>query len=137
MRAMINIMREIRVSIGHGTDAGQKLVAYSDRMERLLDDMDALKEDLKELKAEIKNDGFNVRALTKLVTIRRNRKTAEVETELLNDLLLYAHATGTPLDCVPPGEDAAAPASSPPSPQASAPRDETMPPWRDDPAASE
>ncbi|QLH37992.1 MAG: DUF2312 domain-containing protein [Defluviicoccus sp.] len=129
------------MSIGYGTDAGQKLVAYSDRMERLLDDMDALKEDLKELKAEIKNDGFNVRALTKLVTIRRNRKTAEVETELLNDLLLYAHATGTPLDCVPPGEDTAEPASSSPSSpavsQAPAPRDETMPPWRDDPAASE
>jgi uncharacterized protein (UPF0335 family) len=91
--------------IGHGTAAGEKLTQYSERMERLLDDMDALKEDLKELKAEIKNDGFNVRALSKLVTIRRNKKTAEVEAELLNDLVLYAHATGTPLDVAVPGDE--------------------------------
>ena len=91
--------------IGHGTDAGAKLTAYSERMERLLDDMDALKEDLKELKAEIKSDGFNVRALSKLVTIRRNKRTAEVEAELLNDLVLYAHATGTTLDVVVPEEE--------------------------------
>lgn len=96
--------RERPLTIGHGTAAGEKLTAYSERMERLLDDMDALKEDLKELKAEIKNDGFNVRALTKLVTIRRNRRTAEVEAELLNDLVLYAHATGTPLDVAMPEE---------------------------------
>lgn len=93
---------------GQSTDAGAKLTAYSERMERLLDDMDALKEDIKELKAEIKNDGFNVRALSKLVTIRRNKKTAEVEAELLNDLVLYAHATGTPLDVALPGDQVSA-----------------------------
>lgn len=98
------------MSIGQGTTAGEKLTAYSERMERLLDDMDGLKADLKELKAEIKNDGFNVRALAKLVTIRRNRKTAEVEAELLNDLMLYAHATGTPLDLSVPGDPAPGPA---------------------------
>lgn len=95
--------------IGHGTDAGAKLTAFSERMERLLDDMDALKEDLKELKAEIRNDGFNVRALSKLVTIRRNKKTAEIEAELLNDLVLYAHATGTPLDVAMPGDEVSPP----------------------------
>lgn len=94
---------------GQSTDAGAKLTAYLERMERLLDDMDALKEDMKELKAEIKNDGFNVRALNKLVTIRRNKKTAEVEAEMLNDLVLYAHATGTPLDVAFP-EDEVSPA---------------------------
>lgn len=97
--------RRILLVTGQSTDAGVKLRAYSERMERLLDDMDALKEDIKELKAEIKNDGFNVRALSKLVTIRRNKKTAEVEAELLNDLVLYAHATGTPLDVAFPGDE--------------------------------
>lgn len=116
------------MTIGHGTDAGAKLTAFSERMERLLDDMDALKEDLKQLKAEIKGDGFNVRALTKLVTIRRNKRTAEVESELLNDLLLYAHATGTPLDFTPPGDD-----EPPATPRAS----ETSPPWRTDPSVDE
>ena len=97
---------------GNGTSAGEKLTAYSERMERLLDEMDGMKEDLKELKAEIKNDGFNVRALSKLVTIRRNKRTAEVEAELLNDLVLYAHATGTPLDLVMP-EESESPAPTP------------------------
>jgi uncharacterized protein (UPF0335 family) len=89
---------------GDGTSAGEKLAAYSERMERLLDEMDGLKEDLKELKIEIKNDGFNVRALSKLVTIRRNKWTAEIAAALMNDLVLYAHATGTPLDLVAPDE---------------------------------
>ncbi|MER2635164.1 MAG: GapR family DNA-binding domain-containing protein [Rhizobiaceae bacterium] len=87
-------------------DASQKLAAYAERMERLACDMDALKEDLKELKAEIKSDGFNVRAPAKLVTIRRDKRTAEIEAELLNDLLLYAHATGTPIDVTAAGEGA-------------------------------
>jgi uncharacterized protein (UPF0335 family) len=96
---------------GNGTSAGEKLTAYSERMERLLDEMDGMKDDLKELKAEIKNDGFNVRALSKLVTIRRNKRTAEVEAELMNDLVLYAHATGTPLDLAMP-EDSEAPTTA-------------------------
>ena len=93
------------MTVGNGTNAGDKLTTYSERMERLLDEIDGLKEDLKELKAEIKNDGFNVRALSKLVTIRRNKRTAEIEAELMNDLVLYAHATGTPLDLVMPEEE--------------------------------
>lgn len=97
------------MTIGNGTGAGDKLTSYSERMERLLDDMDALKEDLKQLKSEIKNDGFNVRALSKLVTIRRSKRTAEVEAELLNDLVLYAHATGTPLELAAPADDMPAP----------------------------
>jgi uncharacterized protein (UPF0335 family) len=103
---------EISVTVGNGTNAGDKLTTYSERMERLLDEIDGLKEDLKELKAEIKNDGFNVRALSKLVTIRRNKRTAEIEAELMNDLVLYAHATGTPLDLVMPDEESTSQAQS-------------------------
>jgi uncharacterized protein (UPF0335 family) len=108
---------ELSVTVGNGTSTGDKLTTYSERMERLLDDMDGLKEDLKELKAEIKNDGFNVRALSKLVTIRRNKRTAEIEAELMNDLVLYAHATGTPLDLVMPEEES--------TPKADAPRSDS------------
>ncbi len=84
--------------IGRNTAAGEKLIAYADRIERLLDEIDGLKQDLKDLKAEAKGEGFNVQALTKLVTIRRNKGRADSEAEFLNDLVLYAHATGTPLD---------------------------------------
>lgn len=85
------------MTIGRNTEAGDKLLSYAERMENLLDQMDGLKDDLKDLKAEAKADGFNVQALTRLVGIRRN-DAADKETELLNDLMLYAHATGTELE---------------------------------------
>lgn len=84
--------------IGRNTAAGEKLTSYADRIERLLDEIDGLKQDLKDVKAEALGEGFNVQALTKLVAIRRNKKRADAEAMLLNDLVLYAHATGTPLD---------------------------------------
>lgn len=91
--------------IGRNTDAAEKLTAYAQRMERLQEEIEALREDLKQLKAEARGDGFNVQALTKLVSIRRNKKSADKESELLSDLVLYAYATGTPLDVVMPDED--------------------------------
>ncbi|MBL8659868.1 MAG: DUF2312 domain-containing protein [Rhodospirillales bacterium] len=101
------------MSIGINTAAGEKLTSYAERMERLLDDIDALKDDLKDLKSQIKGDGYNVPALTRLVAIRRNKRRADLEAELLNDLILYAHATGTPLD-IAFGDDE--PRETPPAP---------------------
>jgi uncharacterized protein (UPF0335 family) len=107
------LVKEHGVSIGINTAAGEKLTSYAERMERLLDDIDALKDDLKDLKAQIKGDGYNVVALTRLVAIRRNKRRADLEAELLNDLILYAHATGTPLDVAFAGDDEA---EAPPAP---------------------
>ena len=101
--------KETNVSIGQNTAAGQQLTAYIERMERLIDEIDGLKDDLKDLKAEAKGNGFNVQALTKLIAIRRNKRRAEMEAELLNDLVLYAHAIGMPLDLVMPADDEPAP----------------------------
>jgi uncharacterized protein (UPF0335 family) len=89
------------VSIGQNTTAAEKPTALLERMERLLDEIDGLKEDLKDLKdlkGQAKDEGFNVAALVRLVAICRNKGRVDQENELLNDLLLYAHATGTPLD---------------------------------------
>ncbi|WP_188260848.1 DUF2312 domain-containing protein [Azospirillum tabaci] len=72
---------------------------FADRMERLLDEIDGLKEDLKELRAEVKGAGFNVKALDKLVAIRR-KDTNDKEAEFINDLILYANVTGTRLGVV-------------------------------------
>ena len=90
--------------IGRNTEAATKLLSFAERLERLEDEMDALREDLKQVKAEAKAEGFNVRALGRLVSIRRNKKRADLEAELLNDLALYAHATGTPFDLAFPDE---------------------------------
>jgi uncharacterized protein (UPF0335 family) len=86
------------VSIGHNTTAAEKLTAFLDRMEHMLDEIDGLKDDLKDLKAQARDEGVNVAALVRLVAMRRNKRLASQENELLNDLVLYAHATGTPLD---------------------------------------
>ena len=78
-------------------EAKEKLLAYVDRLERLYDDLAAVKADIKELKDEIKGDGFNVRALAKLATLRGDKRKQEAEAELISDLLLYAHTAGTEL----------------------------------------
>lgn len=83
------------------SSAADQLKQFAERMERLMDEIDGLKADLKDLRGEAKAAGFNVRALDKLVAIRR-KDAGEQEAELLNDLMLYAHATGTPLDIVMP-----------------------------------
>lgn len=80
------------------TDAAEKIGAYLDRIERLLDEIDGLKDDLKDVKAQARDEGFNVAALVRLVAIRRDKRRASQENELLNDLVLYAHAAGLPLD---------------------------------------
>lgn len=95
-------------TIGRNTAAGQKLLSYAERIERLQDEIDGLKGDLKDLKAEAKAEGFNVVALQRLVAIRRNKRRMESESELLNDLMLYAHATGTPFDLAFPEDEAPA-----------------------------
>jgi len=72
---------------------------YAARMERLLDEIDGLKSDLKDLRAEVKGSGLNVKALDKLVAIRR-KDTSDKEAEVINDLILYADVTGTRLNVV-------------------------------------
>ena len=96
------------VSIGQNTAAAAKLTALLERMEHLLDEIDGLKDDLKDLKGQAKDEGFNVAALVRLLAIRRNKGRVDQENEFLNDLLLYAHATGTPLDIAFVDDSAAA-----------------------------
>lgn len=93
------------MSIGKGTQAGDRLKTLIERWANLLDQIDGLKDDLKDLKGEVKNEGFNVRALEKLVAMQRKDGAADKEVELLNDLVIYAHAAGMPLDLMGPIED--------------------------------
>jgi uncharacterized protein (UPF0335 family) len=86
------------VTIAQGTLSADKLIAYVERLEHLLDEIEGLKDDLKDLKAQARDEGFNVAALMRLVAIRRNKHRASMENELLNDLVLYAHRVGAPLD---------------------------------------
>lgn len=93
------------MSIGRNTEAGERLKQYLERWANLLDQIDGLKDDLKDLKNEIKGYGLNIKAMEKLVAIQRKDGAADKEVELLNDLMIYAHASGTPLDLAPIEED--------------------------------
>lgn len=93
------------MSIGQNTAATERLTSFLERLEHLLDEIDGLKENLKDLKAEVRDEGFNVAAVLRLVAIRRDKRRASQENELLNDLVLYAHASGTPLDFAFADED--------------------------------
>jgi uncharacterized protein (UPF0335 family) len=84
---------------------GDRLKAYAERLEHLLDEIDQLKDSVKELRAEIKSDGFNVKALDRIVALRRSKDAADKEAEFINDVILYALVTGTPLDVVPPSAE--------------------------------
>ena len=84
---------------GQTTD---KLKSYVERLERLMDEVDALKESIKDLRGEIKSDGFNVKAVERIVGFRRKDGTADKEAEFINDVLLYASVTGTALNIATP-----------------------------------
>jgi len=84
---------------GQTTD---KLKSYVERLERLLDEVDAIKDSIKDLRGEIKSDGFNVKAVERIVGFRRNKDAADREAEFINDVILYAQVTGTPLGVVAP-----------------------------------
>jgi uncharacterized protein (UPF0335 family) len=84
------------------SQTSDKLKSYVERLERLLDESDALKDAVKDLRTEIKGDGFNVKAVERIVAFRRNKDAADKEAEFINDVILYAHVTGTPLDVVTP-----------------------------------
>ena len=88
------------LSTGPKKETVDKLTSYVERLERVLDEIDGLKDGLKDLKAEIKSDGFNLKAIDRVVAIRRSKDAADKEAEFINDVLLYAHATGTRLDVV-------------------------------------
>ena len=94
---------------GQTTD---KLKAYVERLERLLEESDALKDSIKDLRGEIKNDGFNVKAVERIVAFRRNQEVADKEAEFINDVILYAAVTGTPLDVVAPDPEEREPAAA-------------------------
>ena len=67
-----------------------QLKAIIDRIERLEADKAAIGEDLKEVFAEAKGNGFDVKIMRKIVTIRRQDRDKRMEEETILDLYLAA-----------------------------------------------
>ncbi len=75
-----------------GGVAGQRLLSFLERVERLEEEKAALMEDIKEVYAEAKGVGFDVKTLRKIVALRK--MDSEKRRELDELLELYKSAVG-------------------------------------------
>ncbi len=67
------------------TPTGQRLRAYIDRIERLEESKKDIMEDIKEVYAEAKGDGFDSKAMRKIVAIRKKDSAEVAEEEAILD----------------------------------------------------
>lgn len=81
--------------------AKDQLIAFIERIERLLEEKAAISEDIKEVKAEAKGGGFDVSIINKIIKIRAMDANERMEQEAL--LELYMSALGM---CESPAEAA-------------------------------
>lgn len=70
----------------------QQLKSIIERIERLNEEIDGLKADVKEIYAEAKGNGFDKKAIRKIVAARRKSQQERQELEALIDT--YASAIG-------------------------------------------
>jgi len=78
-----------------GGNAAEKLRSLVERVENLEEEKKSLTSDIGEIYAEAKGDGFDVKIIRKLVTMRRLEKEVLEEQQQLIEL--YADALG--MDC--------------------------------------
>jgi uncharacterized protein (UPF0335 family) len=77
---------------GHNSVAADQLRTIVERIERLEDDKKAVVEDIKHLYMEAKSNGFDGKALRKIVALRAMDEDKRKEAQAMLDL--YAHALG-------------------------------------------
>ena len=82
--------------IGSSTIAKDQLHALIQRIERLEEEKAAIAADIKEIYLEAKGTGFDVKAMRKVVALRKKETAERQEEQALLDL--YLHALGMALD---------------------------------------
>ena len=71
------------VNVGH-------LRAFIERIERLEEEKKALADDIKDVYGEAKANGFDVKAMRRIVAIRKQDRDQRIEEETILDLYLAA-----------------------------------------------
>ncbi|RBP08647.1 uncharacterized protein (UPF0335 family) [Roseiarcus fermentans] len=66
------------------------LRAFIERIERLEEEKKALADDIKDVYGEAKGNGFDVRIMRKIVSIRKQDRDKRIEEETILDLYLSA-----------------------------------------------
>ena len=82
--------------IGHNSGiSGKELRAFIERIEKVAEEKAALQEDIKEIFAEAKSNGFDVKIMRKLISMRKiDPSVLEEQTVLIS---IYAKALGMTL----------------------------------------
>lgn len=78
--------------IGHNSIAKDQLKSIIERVERLEEDKAAIGSDIKDVYAEAKGNGFDVKALRRIVALRKQDPGKRAEQEAILDT--YMHALG-------------------------------------------
>ena len=78
--------------IATGTEEvnGGQLRAFVERIERLEEEKKALSDDIKDVYGEAKANGFDVKIIRKIVSIRKQDRDKRIEEETILDLYLAA-----------------------------------------------
>ena len=81
--------KEAKVAEFYPVNGGQ-LRAFVERIERLEEEKKALADDIKDVYAEAKGNGFDVKVIRKVVSIRKQDRDKRLEEETILDLYLAA-----------------------------------------------
>ena len=80
------------IEIGHKSIAKDQLKSIIERVERLEEDKAAIGSDIKDVYAEAKGNGYDVKALRRIVSLRKQDPDKRAEQEAILDT--YLHALG-------------------------------------------
>jgi uncharacterized protein (UPF0335 family) len=70
--------------------AKEQLTAFVERIERLEEEKKGISDDIKEVYAEAKGNGFDVKVLRKVISVRKQDASERAEQEAILDLYLQA-----------------------------------------------
>ena len=73
-----------------GEVAGNQLKSFIERIERLTEELKGLQDDIKDVYAEAKGNGFDTKAMRKIVALRKKDAAEREEEEAILDLYMQA-----------------------------------------------
>ncbi|SDQ17906.1 DUF2312 domain-containing protein [Pseudovibrio sp. Tun.PSC04-5.I4] len=77
--------------------AADQLRAFIERVERLEEEKKVLSDDIKDVYAEAKGNGFDVKIMRKIVSLRKRKPHEREEEESILDLYLHALGMAEPV----------------------------------------
>jgi len=78
--------------VGHNSIAKDQLKSIIERVERLEEDKKAISDDIKDVYSEAKGNGFDAKALRRIVALRKQDPDKRAEQDAILDT--YMHALG-------------------------------------------